>query len=403
MAAHRHRMGRAAAVAALALGLMCAGCERSGRPAARLNVALAIFPGEAANYRRFVRPFETANGVRVNLVAQSYGGILDVLRASAGARRGSLDLAELDLAMLGEARYAVRPLDAIVAPPARALFPAAAWDAATHDGHLYFVPHRLMWQAMIYNRREVPHPPATWAELQSFARAHPGKLALKAARYEGAVCDVMPLVWEAGGSEIAPRGPGALDAFGFLGALAPDLNPDSAVFREMSVLEAQARGAVWIHFNWPFAMGYLASKGLAPNVDLSAPLPAGPNGRRATPLGGGYLGIPRSAPHPALAEAFIRYLLTPDAQRRLSAELGWYGSVAPAPGGKEAELYAGFAAMRPYVRARPAIRCYAQLSNQWQRAIRAALFGGEAPSAALGMIASARVEPAADTQGCGTQ
>jgi ABC-type glycerol-3-phosphate transport system substrate-binding protein len=399
-----HRVGRAFAFAVLVLALLGAGCERSGAPPARLNVALAVFPVEAAHYRRFVRPFESASGVRVNLVAQSYGDILDVVRASAGARRGSLDLVELDLAMLGEARYAVRPLDAIVPPSARALFPAAAWAAATRDGHLYFVPHRLMWQAMIYNRREVARPPATWAELESFARAHPGKLALKAARYEGAVCDVMPLVWAAGGDELDPRAPGALDAFEFLDSLAPYLNPDSAVFREMSVLEAQARGAVWIHFNWPFAMGYLASKGLAPEVDLSAPFPAGPDGGRATPLGGGYLAIPRTAPHPALAAAFIKYLLTLDAQRRLSTELGWYGSIAPAPGSRAAALYAGFAAMRPYVRARPATRCYARLSNQWQRAIRAVLFDDAAPRTALGTIASANgIESAADAGGCGAQ
>ena len=28
------------------------------------------------------------------------------------------------------------------------------------DRQLYFIPHRLMWQAMIYNRVEVPNPPA---------------------------------------------------------------------------------------------------------------------------------------------------------------------------------------------------------------------------------------------------
>ncbi|HZO80701.1 MAG TPA: extracellular solute-binding protein [Candidatus Binataceae bacterium] len=376
-------------MAALILALVGTGCERGRAPARQLNVALALFPNEAANYRRFVRPFEAASGARVNLIAQSYGDLLDVLRASAGTPRGgALDLVELDLAMLGEARYAVRPLDAIVPRSARALFPAVAWDAATHGGRLYFVPHRLMWEAMIYNRREVRRPPATWDELARFAHAHPGKLALKAARYEGAVCDVMPFVWAAGGDALDPRAPGAREAFGFLSTLAPYLNPESAVFREMSVLEAQARGAVWIHFNWPFAIGYLASKGLAPGEDLSAPLPAGPDGRRATPLGGGYLAIPRSASHPELAAEFIRYLLTAGTQRRLSADLGWYGSVAPPAQSAEAALYAGFAAMRPYVRARPAIRCYTALSNRWQRALRALLFDGDSPSAALAIAAA---------------
>ena len=154
------------------------------------------------------------------------------------------------------------------------------------------------------------------------------------------------------------------------------------VFREMSVLEAQARGSVWIHFNWPFAMGYLHAKGLAPNVNLSAPIPAGPDGR-ATALGGGYLAIPNSAPHPKLAAEFIQYLLTADTQAKLSRELGWYGSVPPAPGSEDAQLYAGYTAMRPFVRARPTVDCYADLSDQWRRAIRAVLFDNAAPASAI--------------------
>jgi ABC-type glycerol-3-phosphate transport system substrate-binding protein len=156
----------------------------------------------------------------------------------------------------------------------------------------------------------------------------------------------------------------------------------SEVFREMSVLEAQARGEVWIHFNWPFAMGYLAGKGLAPKVDLSAPIPAGPDGT-FTVLGGGYLAIPRSAPHPEIARGFLRYLLTASVQDRLSRQLGWYGSVPPQVGSDEAHLYSGFTAIRDNVRARPAIPSYTALSNGWQRVIHEALFDGTQPAAAV--------------------
>ncbi len=367
---------------------MLGGCNAPRATGRQLTVALAVFPEEAAHYRNFLAEFERSRKVHVDIVAQSYIDILRALGAEAGAGRGALDLVELDLAMLGEARGSVRELDPLITQSARALFPRAAWGAAAQNGHTYFVPHRLMWQAMIYNRREVPNAPATWTELEAFAREHPGKIALKAARYEGAICDVMPFVWEAGGSELLPDSPGSVRALSFLGGLAPGLNPQSAVFREMSILEAQARGSVWIHFNWPFAMSYLAGKGLAPGVDLSAPLPAGPTGT-ATVLGGGYLGIPRSAPHPKLAAAFIEYLLTPEAQRRLSHELGWYGSVPPPPGSEQAILYAGFDAMRPRVRARSVLGAYGQLSNQWQRAIRGVLFDGQSAQAALSTVSIA--------------
>jgi ABC-type glycerol-3-phosphate transport system substrate-binding protein len=155
----------------------------------------------------------------------------------------------------------------------------------------------------------------------------------------------------------------------------------------MSILEAQARGEVWIHFNWPFAMGYLSGKGLAPAIHLSAPLPAGPDGK-ATPLGGGYLAIPRAAPHPELASTFIQYLMNAEVQQKLSREMGWYGSVPPSPGTADAQLYAGFTAMRPYVRARPTICNYTELSNRWQRGVRAVLFSDQSPPAMLQTLAS---------------
>jgi ABC-type glycerol-3-phosphate transport system substrate-binding protein len=367
-------------VLALLLAIFLGGCHSSSEPD-QLNIALAVFPDEAARYQSFVADFESQHHVHVKVFAQTYSDILQAMRVQAGSR-GSLDLIELDLAMLGEAHSYAQLLDQVVSPTARALFSKEAWDAATIDRQLYFVPHRLMWQAMIYNRIEVPNPPANWDDLERFAREHPGKLALKGARYEGAICDVMPFVWTAGGNECAPDSAGSIRALVFLRQLAPDLNDGSAVFREMSVLEAQSRGAVWIHFNWPFAIGYLHAKGLSPSVNLSAPIPAGPDGR-ATALGGGYLAIPNSAPHPKLAAEFILYLLTAETQARLSRELGWYGSVPPPLGSEDAQLYAGYTAMRPFVRARPTVDCYADLSDQWRRTIRAVLFDDAAPASAV--------------------
>lgn len=355
------------------------GCRSSDARGYDLNIALAIFPSEAARYRTFLADFEQQHHVQVKIIAQGYGDILQAMKVRG---RGSLDLCELDLAMLGEARADARNIDDFVSPTARELFSAQAWQAATFDGHIFFAPHRLMWQAMIYNRVEVPNPPATWEELGRFVREHPGKFALKGARYEGAVCDAAPFVWAAGGDLCAPGSAGSLRALSFLHSLAPDLNEETGVFREMSVLEAQARGSVWIHFNWPFAIDYLHDKGLAPEIDLSAPIPAGPAGR-ATPLGGGYLAIAASAPHPELAREFLKYLLTAQAQARLSKTLGWYGSVPPMPGSAEAKLYSGFVAMRPYVRARPASSCYPELSDRWRRAIRAAIDDYHASDKAL--------------------
>ncbi|MGH7950096.1 MAG: ABC transporter substrate-binding protein [Candidatus Binataceae bacterium] len=367
------------------LALAASSCRNTSRDGRALTIALAIFPGEAARYRQFVREFEARRGVRVDIIAQSYNDILQVVTAQAGGGRGTIDIAELDLSMLARARNSALDLGAVVSPEARQLFPQAAWNAAETGGGLRFIPHRLFWQAMIYNRARLPTPPATWTELAEFSRRHPGKLVLKAARYEGLICDLAPFVWGAGGDFLEPTSAGSVRGLFFVAQLAPYLNSYSQVMREMTALDAQARGEVWVHFNWPFAMDYLANKGLAPGVNGSAPIPAGPYGA-ATPLGGGYLLIPTSAPNRELAEEFLRYLLTPASQENLGRELGWYGSVAPVAGSEQALLYAGFTAMREQVRARPVVPCYAQLSDSWQRAARALLFGNEPPTGAVEQV-----------------
>ncbi len=56
----------------------------------------------------------------------------------------------------------------------------AALAAGTIDG-LRFLPHRVAWQALIYDHAALGRPPATWDELLAVARAHPGKIGFKGA------------------------------------------------------------------------------------------------------------------------------------------------------------------------------------------------------------------------------
>ncbi len=86
---------------ALVLAMVIAGCHTSPEPD-QLNIALAVFPDEAARYASFVADFESQHHVHVKVFAQTYTDILQAMRVQAGSR-GALDLVELDLATLGEA------------------------------------------------------------------------------------------------------------------------------------------------------------------------------------------------------------------------------------------------------------------------------------------------------------
>ena len=358
--------------------LTVAACQR---PEHTLTFAAALLPSELPAYREVVRDFEERSGWRVVVVPQQYADIRRALAAEAAAGAGTLDLVELDVYSLAAARDDVIALDEIALQPELAVLQPEAVQVGRFDG-VRFLPHRITWQALLYDHDALGEPPATWDELLAVARAHRGQIGIKGARYEGLTCDVLPFVWAAGGRADAFDDAGARAAFALFAALAPTLHPHSATFREASEAEAMARGEVVLELNWPFAMSVFAAQGLAPQRLRSAPLPEGPRGS-ATVLGGGYIAVPRGAPHPDPALALARFLLSRDAQRRLHADLGWFSARRDVATNDSGALLDGFAAMRERVRARPTIADYPRLSRLWQDAFRSVAFDGVAPAAAL--------------------
>ncbi|HJQ84063.1 MAG TPA: extracellular solute-binding protein [Candidatus Binatia bacterium] len=336
-----------------------------------VTMAVALLPAELPAYRAVLADFEAATGTRVVVVPQQYADIRRALAAEAAGGRGTLDLVELDVYSLAPAAREVARLEP---DDLGEVFPAlapAAVRAGTIDG-LRFVPHRLTWQALVYDHDVLPRPPATWEELLAVARAHPGKIGLKGALYEGLTCDVLPFVWAAGGKGDVLDDDGAIAAFRLFAELAPYLHPGSATFKEPTIADAMARGELVLHLNWPFTLSLFASQGLAPNPIRSAPLPRGPAGR-ATVLGGGYLALPRNAPHRAAALALVRHLLGRDVQARLARELGWFSARRDVAVGGDG-LFAGFAAMGHHARPRPERADYGAISRAWQQAFRTVVF-----------------------------
>ncbi len=346
-----------------------------------LTIAVALLPSELPVYRSVLADFERGSGLRVVVVPQQYADIRRALAAEAFAGRGTLDLVELDvysLVLSAQHVSAFEPDD--LRPDLDALAPGAR-RAGEVDG-LRFLPHRISWQALVYNHAVLGKAPATWDELLAVARAHPKRIGLKGALYEGLTCDLLPFVWAAGGSGAVLDDAGAITAFRFFAELAPYLAPQSPTFKESTIAEAMARGEIVLHLNWPFVMSLYAGQGLAPDPIRSAPLPRGPAGR-ATVLGGGYIAVPRSAPHRAAAVRLARYLIGAHPQERLHGELGWSSArrdvaVADSTVGLE-----GFADMRDDVRSRPERADYPRLSRLWQQAFRAVVFEGANPTATL--------------------
>jgi multiple sugar transport system substrate-binding protein len=371
-------MLRPAAHVLLAMAAFAAGCT-SREPV--LTAAVALLPGELPAYRAVVAGFERETGIRVVVVPQQYADIRRALAGEALGGGGSLDLVELDVYSLAAAARDVAVLDeGALAATTDALEPAVL-EAGRIDG-LRFLPHRVAWQALLYDHDVLGAPPSTWDELLEVARAHSGRIGLKGARYEGLTCDVLPFVWAAGGSGDVLDDGGAAAAFEFFRELAPHLHPQSAIFKEATIAEAMARGEIVLHLNWPFAMSLFASQGLAPGRIRSARLPRGPAGT-ATVLGGGYLAVPIGSRRRGDAVRLASYLLGDRAQRRLAAELGWFSPRRDLPPAAAGDLLEGFAAARDDVRPRPERRDYPRLSRAWQGAFRDVVFGGAEPAETL--------------------
>jgi ABC-type glycerol-3-phosphate transport system substrate-binding protein len=368
---------RRPAAALLVLFLLCA-CQHGETT---LTLAMALLPSELAIYRTALGDFERRSGLHVVVVPQQYADIRRALAAEAFAGSGTLDLVELDVYSLAAAAQHVTPFDAAGLRSELDALEPHALQAGRIDG-LRFLPHRVAWQALIYNHAVLGEPPASWEELLAVARSHPRQIGLKGALYEGLTCDILPFVWAAGGSGDVLDDAGALAAFRFFAELAPYLAPQSETFKESTVAEAMARGEIVLHFNWPFVMSVYASQGLAPETLRSASLPAGPMGS-ASVLGGGYIAIPRSAPHRAEAGRLARYLISRPVQERFVRELGWFSARRDVAVSGSGDLLAGFVAMRDHVRPRPERADYPRLSRLWQQAFRSVVFEHADPAATL--------------------
>jgi len=211
---------------ALVACLLLTGC-RTDRDA--LTLAIALLPGELPAYRAVLGEFERTSGHRTVLVPQQYADIRRALAAERprGAERWTSS--SWTSTRLPPPRPTSGVLDGLD-PSTRAALDPAALRAGTVDG-LRFLPHRVTWQALVYDHDALPRPPASWDELVAVARAHPGKIGFKGSLYEGLTCDVLPFVWAAGGRGDRLDDDGALAAFRLFAELAPYVHPQSETFR----------------------------------------------------------------------------------------------------------------------------------------------------------------------------
>ena len=151
-------------------------------------------------------------------------------------------------------------------------------------------------------------------------------------QYEGLVCNVLEFVWGNGGDVLTQdrlviESEENREALAFMRDLITTFKvTPSLVFNdtEEQTRRLFALGKALFMRNWPYAWQTFASKSspLAGKVGM-APLPSFEGHESASTLGGWQLGVNRFSKRPQAAERLVRYLTSPETQKRVALEIGF--------------------------------------------------------------------------------
>ncbi|MGE0416595.1 MAG: ABC transporter substrate-binding protein [Acetobacteraceae bacterium] len=324
---------------------------------ADLAIACSALGVEFRLCRDGVQAWAHATGNRVTIVSTPNAATerLALYQQLLAAGSPDIDVLQIDViwpATLSRHLADLRPF--IDQSTVRRHFPAMIAND-TVQGRLVAMP----WFAgagMLYYRNDLLekygfHPPRTWDDLTHFANAIQRQeraqghtrmwgFVFQAKAYEGLTCNALEWIASSGGGTIvAPDGAITVDnpdaahaltrAAGWVGTIAPT--------GVLNYAEEDARGvfqsgnAVFMR-NWPYAWALGNAEGSPVKDRIGVmPLPAGSglDGKPAGTLGGAQLAVSRYSRHPGLAAALVRYLTSPDEQKRRAIQ-GSYNPTIPA-------------------------------------------------------------------------
>jgi len=130
--------------------------------------------GEKAAFETVVENFNKANAgkIKATTLAVPYDAFADKITAAVPRGKGA-DVFIFAQDRLGgwiAAGNTVEPLDFYLDAPTKGRFLKATLDAMTYQGNIYGLPLNFKTITMIYNKKLVPNPPKTTAELAALAK-----------------------------------------------------------------------------------------------------------------------------------------------------------------------------------------------------------------------------------------
>jgi len=230
-------------------------------------------------------------------------------------------------------------LDAFLPPVEREQFFPGPIQAAIFEGHLFAIPWYIDAGVLYYRRDLLDRygiaPPKTWPDLVQAARLvldgekDPGLAGFvwQGKQYEGLVCVALEIL-RSNGSDLWEGDRTRAEAgLQFLRETVAEyrITPVSVgMADEESTRQVFGSGRALFMRNWPYAWPLFQREGSVVKGRVGiAPLPSFPGYPSAPTLGGWMLAMPSGTSHPHETGELIRFLTSPDAQRRIALEIGY--------------------------------------------------------------------------------
>ena len=197
------------------------------------------------------------------------------------------------------------------------------WDSIEYKGKVYGIPFDMTEYLLYYRNDIISQAPQTWDELTRL-------LTDLNAKGKGMIFDwgslswigYSPFLWQAGGdyynkdhSEVTIDSPEAVAALKFFSELYTKYNvPKTKIPLEQGIRMGDF--PIAISGNWKIDELRLSAPEIAGRWSI-ATLPKGPTGKRTAFIGGRIIGIFTQSKHKEEAWAFIKYMFTPEVQKKL--------------------------------------------------------------------------------------
>jgi len=274
-----------------------------------------------------------------------------------------------------------------------------AMDSVAYQGKYYGMPWLNDCKYLFYNKAMLQKagfsaPPATWDELETMAKAIKAKgivkypIAWSWSQAEALICDYTVLSEAFGGGMISADGKPALTAEGnqkaldfMVRSLKEGLtNPKSTEMLEDDVLNTFVAGNAAFGLNWTYmyAAAKDPSKSKIGDAVGIAPIPGSAAVKSATVNGGMPLMITSGSKNPDAAWNYILYLSSVDVQKKYAKNaLPIWKSLFddPAVVATNPEVVQVSKIQYDYIKNRPQVPYYGELSTELQKDIQSALLG----------------------------